>query len=159
LSSDLSLQALVERWRHARVGERANTHSYLIELCTALGVEPPRPAGSGYEFEYAVRVVNRDGSETTNFIDLYKRDHFALEAKDYESGTASDLLLRKASGQVRSYVGHLPDERPPYLPSLRHVKSVTLIRAETRHGSQRRVALPARSTGGQWTAKVRSSWC
>lgn len=111
----LNLQALVERWSHARVGERANTHSYLIELCRALDIEPPRPAGSGYEFEYAVRVVNRDGSETTNFLDLYKRDHFALEAKDYEAGTASDLLLRKAFGQVRSYVGHLPDERPPYL--------------------------------------------
>ena len=115
MTPTLALSALVERWSHARVGERANTHSYLIELCQALGVEPPRPAGSGYEFEYAVRVVNRDGSETTNFLDLYKRGHFALEAKDYETGTASDLLLRKAFGQVRSYVGHLPDERPPYL--------------------------------------------
>jgi len=78
-------------------------------------VEPPRPSGSGYEFEYAVRVVSRDGTETTNFVDLYKAGHFALEAKDEESGRSPDLLLRKAFGQLRSYIGHLPDERPPYV--------------------------------------------
>jgi hypothetical protein len=71
---DLSvkLKTLAERWADARPAERANAQSYLRELAEALGVEPPRPSGSGYEFEYAVRVVSRDGTETTNFIDLYK---------------------------------------------------------------------------------------
>ncbi|MBA3644611.1 MAG: class I SAM-dependent DNA methyltransferase [Gemmatimonadaceae bacterium] len=80
-----------------------------------MGVEPPRPAGSGYEFEYAIKVVARDGTESTNFIDLYKRNHFALEAKDDDAGKLNDVLLRKAFGQVRNYVGSLPDERPPYI--------------------------------------------
>ncbi len=109
------LKALEERWAGARPAERANAQSYLRELAEALNVEVPRPAGSGYEFEYAVRVVGRDGTQTTNFIDLYKTGHFALEAKDEAAGPSPDLLLRKAFGQLRSYIGHLPDERPPYL--------------------------------------------
>ncbi len=68
----MTLATLTERWTGAKAAERANAQSYLIELCQALGVEPPRPAGSGYEFEFPVRVVNRDGTETTNFIDLYR---------------------------------------------------------------------------------------
>ncbi|MGI9183158.1 MAG: type IIL restriction-modification enzyme MmeI [Longimicrobiaceae bacterium] len=109
------LRELTTRWATARPGERANAQSYVIGLCQALGVEPPRPAGSGYEFEYPIRVVSRDGTETTNFIDLYKAHHFALEAKDEAEGKSNDLLLRKAFGQLRGYVGHLPHERPPYL--------------------------------------------
>lgn len=110
-----TLETLASRWKEAAPAERANAQSYLIELAHALGVEPPRPAGSGYEFEYAIKVVARDGSESTNFIDLYKRNHFALEAKDDEAGKLNDVLLRKAFGQVRNYVGSLPDERPPYI--------------------------------------------
>ena len=109
------LKALAERWAGARPAERANAQSYLRELAEALRVEPPRPSGSGYEFEYAVKVVSRDGTETTNFIDLYKTGHFALEAKDEDPGRSPDVLLRKAFGQIRSYIGHLPHERPPYL--------------------------------------------
>lgn len=109
------LSALAERWSQAKPAERANAQSYLIELCHALGVEPPRPAGTGYEFEFPIRVVARDGAETVNFVDCYKAGHFALEAKDQEPGTSEDRLLQRAFGQVRSYVGHLPDERPPYL--------------------------------------------
>ena len=111
----LRLEALAERWATAKVAERANAQSYLIELAEALGVERPRPAGSGYEFEYALKVVNRDGTESQNFIDLLKRDHFVLEAKDAEPGTSSDLLLRKAFGQARSYAANLPGAPVPYL--------------------------------------------
>lgn len=111
----LTLQALAERWSGAAAAERANAQIYLIELCEALGAEPPRPAGSGYEFEFPVKVVARDGTETTNFVDLYRAGHFALEAKDSEANRSNDLLLRKAFGQVRTYAGQLPGERPPYL--------------------------------------------
>ena len=109
------LTALAKRWSQAKSAERANAQSYLKELCAALGVEEPRPAGTGYEFEFPVKVVARDGTESTNFVDLYKASHFALEAKDEDAGKSKDMLLRKAFGQVRSYVGHLPHERPPYL--------------------------------------------
>ncbi len=110
-----TLADLVARWTGVQAAERANYQIYLTELCQALGVEPPRPAGSGYQFEFPVNVVTRDGAESTNFVDLYKKDHFALEAKDHEAGRSTDLLLRRAFGQVRGYVGHLPHERPPYL--------------------------------------------
>ena len=79
----LTLELLAGRWNDARSAERANFQSYLIELCEPLGVERPRPAGSGYEFELPVRIVNRDGTEAQNFVGLYKKEgHFVLEAKD-----------------------------------------------------------------------------
>lgn len=109
------LQALADRWAGVKAAEQANLQSYVIELCGALGVEPPRPAGSGYEFELPVRVVNRDGTESTNFIDLHKAGHFALEGKDEEPGRANDVVLHKAFGQLRGYAGQLPGERLPYL--------------------------------------------
>ena len=89
VTSPSKLQVLADRWAGAKAAEKANLQSYVIELCGALGVEPPRPAGSGYEFELAVRVVNRDGTESTNFIDLCKAGHFALEGKDEEPGRAN----------------------------------------------------------------------
>jgi len=110
-----ALRKLVVRWGDAQARERANYVLYLSELCAALGVEGPRPAGSGYEHEFPVKVVNRDGEETTNFIDLFKRDHFVLEAKDKAPGRSNDVMLRKAYGQARSYVTHLPGNTPPYI--------------------------------------------
>lgn len=110
-----ALRELAGRWANAQARERANYQLYSSELCAALGVEGPRPAGSGYEFEFPVTVINRDGKESTNFVDLYKRDHFVLEAKDREAGRSDDVMLRKAYGQARSYVTHLPGDTPPYI--------------------------------------------
>lgn len=115
MSVETKLRDLTERWATATAGESANAQLYLTELTEALGVTRPRPRGSGYEFELPIKVVNRDGSETTHFADLYKRDHFLLEAKDYEEGRANDVLLRKAFGQAQGYAAHVPGERPPYL--------------------------------------------
>lgn len=109
------LEALSNRWSTAKAAERANFQSYLIELCEALGVERPRPAGSGYEFEYPVKVVNRDGTEASNFVDLYKQGHFVLEAKDQGTGEADSLLLRKAYGQARAYTAAVEGGPPPYV--------------------------------------------
>jgi hypothetical protein len=77
-----ALAALADRWRDAAPSERANAQLYLVELCDALGGEKPRPAGTGYEFEYTVRIVHRDGSEAVNRIDLFREGCFLLEAKD-----------------------------------------------------------------------------
>ncbi len=110
-----ALRKLVERWTGVKARERANYQLYLGELCAALDVEGPRPAGSGYEYEYPIKVVDREGKEGSNFVDLFKRDHFVLEAKDKEAGRTDELMLRKAYGQARSYVTHLPGTTPPYL--------------------------------------------
>ena len=126
MPSSVALRELTERWATAEPAERANFQSYLKELCEALGVEPPRPAGTGYQFEFPIKVVARDGTESTNFIDCYKAEHFALEAKDEDPGRSSDLLLRKAFGQVRTYAGYVPHERPPYLLVLDVGKTIIL---------------------------------
>lgn len=109
------LRVLTERWADADPAERANAQLYLTELCDALELERPRPAGATYRFEYPVKVVTRDGAETTNFIDLYKQDHFVLEAKHEEVQARDDVLLRKAFGQARTYASYVPGNPPPYL--------------------------------------------
>lgn len=116
MPSTTKLRALADRWAAAKAAERANAQSYVIELCDALGVEPPRPAGSGYEFEFPIKLTARDGSETQGFVDCYKERHFVLEAKDYEEGRSNDMLLRRAYGQARMYAAHDPSGmQPPYL--------------------------------------------
>ena len=109
------LKTLAEQWADVPAAERANFQSYLIRLCEALGVEPPRPAGSGYEFEYPVKVVNRDGSESVNYVDLYKQDHFLLEAKHQQKQKPDSQLLHGAYGQARAYAGAVSGTPPPYL--------------------------------------------
>lgn len=81
MSDDVPLRALAEKWAGAEVSERANFQPYLIELCEALGVGRPGPAGSGYQFELPVKVITRDGVEVSNFIDCHRTDFFAIEAK------------------------------------------------------------------------------
>ena len=65
------LKRLAEKWAAVPAAERANFQSYVRELCEALGVEPPGPGGSGYEFEFPVHTTDRrTGKTSTNFIDL-----------------------------------------------------------------------------------------
>lgn len=113
--SAAKLVSLADRWSSVKAAERANFQSYLIELCEALEVERPRPAGTGYEFEYPVKVISRDGTESSNFVDLFKRGHFVLEAKDQGTGEADSLLLRKAYGQARTYAAAVDGGLPPYV--------------------------------------------
>ena len=123
------LRALAERWADAAPAERANYALYLVELCDALGVERPRPASAAagadpaaaeaaaYQFEFPVRATARDGTTSTNFVDLYKAGCFALEAKDIggDVGAAAEARrLTKAFGQVVNYARDLA-ERPPYI--------------------------------------------
>src|SRR5690554_830562 len=103
------LAELAERWRGAPASERANFPAYLIEFVDALGVDRPGPASSGHQFECPVTVVTQQGLETTNFIDLYKRDHFVLEAKDHDERRPDEILLRKAFGQAANYAINLPE--------------------------------------------------
>ncbi|MEX0843451.1 MAG: DNA methyltransferase, partial [Gemmatimonadota bacterium] len=110
-----ALLKLAERWADAAPAKRSNAQLYLTELADALGVERPRPSGAGYEFEHAVRVVTRDGTETVKFADLYKEDCFLLEAKDQEEGPSTDILLRRAFGQAVEYAAFVPGGAPPYL--------------------------------------------
>lgn len=162
MSPEIRLAELAERWSGARSSERANAQSYLIELCEALGVERPGPAGTGYQFELPVRVVHADGTEATNFVDAYKRGCFLLEAKDEEPGRSTDVLLRKAFGQARSYVSHLPGALPPYLLVLDVAK--TLLVWDRWTGSYggfnaaRRIDLPTLADRPDDVALLRDIW-
>ena len=108
------LRALARAWADTSVNERASFQTWMLRFCEALGVPTPEPPTDDYRFELPVRVVDREGRESTNFIDCWKKDHFALEAKAIGDERA-DPLLRKAFGQVRNYVAHVSGNPPPYL--------------------------------------------
>jgi hypothetical protein len=74
----------IERWSRAEASERANAQLFLSELSDLL--EVPRPSNThadGYTFEFPVKIPLRDGSLGDGRIDLYRRDAFVLEAKQY----------------------------------------------------------------------------
>jgi hypothetical protein len=109
-----NLQALAERWAPNTASERAGFQSWMLDLLEALGADRPLPPTPEHQFELAVRVVDREGRESVNYVDYWKAGHVAVEAKDF-GGAANDLGLRKAFGQVRNYVAHVPGTPPPYL--------------------------------------------
>lgn len=82
-----SVDTFIKRWSNREGGqERANYSLFLTEFCDVLGVPHPDPAGSSHEFNDYVfeRRVERqlaDGTTEAGRIDLYKRGHFILEAK------------------------------------------------------------------------------
>lgn len=83
----------VERWQRSEAAERANYALFLTEFCDFLGVPRPEPtrADEGlntYVFEKAVEFKNLDGSVTHGRIDLYRRAHFVLEAKQGSNAPA-----------------------------------------------------------------------
>ena len=128
------VDAFIKRWEASAASERANYQLFLTELCAVLEVEPPQPAGAdgslnSYVFEKAVRFPNRDGSVSVGYIDLYKRGHFVLEAKQgANEGDAKpghgirgsevwDQSMVRAKNQAERYVRALPaaEGRPPFL--------------------------------------------
>jgi hypothetical protein len=81
----VKISDLLAKWLGREGGaERANYQMFLTELTQALGVSTPDPKGVGlgdYQFEAPVRSLPALGKKGTGRIDLYKRDHFILEAK------------------------------------------------------------------------------
>ncbi|MHB1329615.1 MAG: DNA methyltransferase, partial [Gemmatimonadales bacterium] len=114
-SQATALRTLAESWAPSTATERAAFQGWLIRFCEALGVPAPVPPTNDYTFELPVHVIDKDGRETTNFIDCWKAGHFALEAKATDVADGNDQPLRKAFGQVRNYVAHTKGAAPPYL--------------------------------------------
>lgn len=109
------LRDLAAKWADVPAGERANYQLYLSDLADALGVARPQPRGSGYEFEYPLPVMDRStGKGKKNFVDLYRVDHFVLEAKDKGGDGAGEMALRAAYAQAKHYTVDLPHAPPPY---------------------------------------------
>ena len=79
-------ESFIVRWQKSSASERANYALFLSELCDYLGLPRPQPSQADeslniYVIDKAVVYQELDGSTTTNYIDLYKKNCFVLEAK------------------------------------------------------------------------------
>lgn len=145
----MSVENFIARWQGQTGGaERANYALFLTELCGVIGVEPPQPASAehlnnDYVFERAVSFKEAGDKIGNGRIDLYKRGHFVLEAKQsrqkgggkaisgqeelFEPSTAPsgrrsanrnwDILMLNARRQAEDYARALPEnhEWPPFI--------------------------------------------
>lgn len=93
------LKALAEAWDGNTANERAVFQTWMIRFCEAIGVDPPpSPPTDQHRFELPVAMMDRDGRESTNYIDYWKAGHAAVEAKASEPGRSNEQLLIKAFG-------------------------------------------------------------
>ncbi len=97
-----AVEAFIARWQGREGGqERANYSMFLTELCAALAIPPPDPAGdpetNDYVFERVVKEPGRDGGASSRRIDLYKRDCFVLEAKQSRQKEGGDKQVHGQS--------------------------------------------------------------
>ncbi len=146
-TSTPTIESFISRWKASGASERANYQLFLTELCELLGVEKPMPATdkvheANYTFERPVVFDDGEGKTSTNFIDLYKKDCFVLEAKQgsdkagiteaeqlgaerakTKTGTATrdtrtwEREMKKAKEQALRYARSLPATEgwPPFL--------------------------------------------
>jgi len=143
-----AVDSFIARWQNQTGGaERANYALFLTELCAVLEVEPPQPASAehqhnDYVFERAVSFREAGDKVGQGRIDLYKRGHFILEAKQsrqkggrkaiagqeelFEPSTGPgrrtanrnwDILMLNARRQAEDYARALPEnhEWPPFI--------------------------------------------
>lgn len=144
----LKAENFIARWQQSSAAERANYALFLSELCDFLEIPRPEPSQAeesvnSYVIDKAVYLQNLDGSTTPNYIDLYKRGCFVLEAKQgsnplsvsaaplasskeprrIKRGTAVrgthgwDEAMLAARGQAERYAKALPVSEgwPPFL--------------------------------------------
>jgi hypothetical protein len=138
----MDIQGFIAKWQGIKGGaERANYAQFINDFCQALGLPEPGVAEGGklgtYQFEGPVQGGGAGGS--TGAIDLYKKGHFILEAKQSKltaaqqqqpelfdaaetapatpSGARYDRLMRDALAQAKRYAVNLPADHPwpPFL--------------------------------------------
>ena len=155
-------RAFIDKWVASDGGERSNYQLFLTELCEL--IEAPKPEAAiadesrnAYIFERAVPNRRREGPDSRNFIDLYKRGCFVLEAKQSakrvhqlrevrrlemdmptqrtgsgrRGGAGWDEMMRNARAQAEGYAKNLPASEgwPPFLVvvDVGHVIERTII--------------------------------
>ena len=142
------VEAFITRWSPTGGGERSNCHMFLTEFCELIEVPGPEPAvedesQNAYVFERRVPARHLDRRDTFNYIDLYKRGCFVLEAKQSakrqkqlaelkqlgldlpeqrvgsgrRGGAQWDTVMRQAREQAEIYAKRLPPAEgwPPFL--------------------------------------------
>ena len=137
----MPVHPFIQRWQNSGAAERANYQLFLSELCDFLDVPRPNPSVAAsrenqYAFERQVTVRHPNGLTSSGFIDLYKRNHFVLEAKQGSPPPEGGLLfaparrgvgvrgtsgwdeaMLRARNQAEQYAKSLPTEDgwPPFL--------------------------------------------
>ncbi|MCL2713789.1 MAG: hypothetical protein FWD68_04130 [Alphaproteobacteria bacterium] len=140
----MSIEEFIKRRKASRGGsEQANAQLFLTELCDALDLPRPDPAGpvneeNTYCFERRLSVPRGDGTTELKRIDLYRRTCFIFESKQGQdqvdpgqfqpSGqtvfTAVNRgsrqwedTMERARRQAEDYVRCLPasEGRPPFI--------------------------------------------
>jgi hypothetical protein len=90
----LQVDEFLERWLGSGGSEMATAQSFAIELTELLGVARPNVSDKDgdfldYRFERPVTLTHT-GRKRNGRIDLYKKGHFILEAKQFVSPDAKD---------------------------------------------------------------------
>lgn len=138
----MNAEDLIREWWGKPGGqEKSNFASFIPDLCEVLGVERPKQSEKdklgSYEYEASVPGGSFRSTKGTGAIDLYKRGHFIMEAKQSylkpeqvpmdlgdggrvtlaPSGARYDTLMRDAWLQARNYARNLPSAEPvaPFL--------------------------------------------
>lgn len=84
----------IKRWKSSGSSERGNFQQFLIELASLIEVPPPNPVaadGSADDYRFE-RPVKAFATGNTEFIDLYRKGSFVMEAKQ-GANTAPDQPL------------------------------------------------------------------
>jgi hypothetical protein len=90
----VDIEAFIERWQGSGGSEMATAQTFAIELTDLLGVERPYVSDKDgdfldYRFERPVTLTHT-GRTRNGRIDLYKKGHFILEAKQFTSLDTKD---------------------------------------------------------------------
>lgn len=135
----VTVDDLIAKWQNTAGGaETSNFQSFITDLCEVLGQPRPDPAQKGrlgsYEYEASIPGGSFRSLKGTGSIDLYKRGHFVMEAKQSylkpdqaaldlddrpqaPSGARYDTLMRDAWLQAHNYARNLPstEQVSPFL--------------------------------------------
>ena len=162
-SPSAAVENFIADWQASGGAERANYQLFLSGLCDLLGVPRPEPTkpddrDNAYVFERTVTWQHGDGGTSANFIDLYKRGCFILEAKQGSDKTAAtdfpelagklktgtarrgtsgwDRAMQAAKNQAERYAKALPGEEgwPPFLVVVDVGHSIELFSEFSRSG-------------------------
>ncbi len=131
----ITAEKFISTWKNAQGGERSQAQHFLNDFCDLIGVT--RPMDGDYKYEYPVRT-----NTGTDFMDLYKRGAFIIEAKQTRfktnkkhegqtdllgvtaeqdspsrTGRAWDVHMLNARQQAEGYARILPSQHdwPPFI--------------------------------------------
>lgn len=126
----LEVEQFIVRWQETSGSERANKDSFIRDLCSVLGVPPPKgrtgdPEKDTYVFEADAIIPDENGHKFGK-MDLYKQGHLILEAKQgatkgsKKKGSAVrgtpgwSIAMNDAAGQAFGYSKGV-SEPPPFV--------------------------------------------